>query len=153
MQTGSKRFPPAAPAAYPVITFSDQITLHINGGEIHGIHFPSGHTDGDTVYFYPQANVVQTGDDFVNFDLPIFPPIDMDADGSGGPEGPIALEEYVLAHANDDVKIVPGHGNLETKSDVARNLAFLKGQRQRFKRASTRAKPWNRLNRKRHWQN
>ena len=67
MQTGSKRFPPMPATSYPSITFSDQITLHINGGEIHGIHFPAGHTDTDTIYFYPEAHVVQTGDDFTNF--------------------------------------------------------------------------------------
>lgn len=126
MQTGSKRFPPMPPTSYPSITFNDQITLKVNGGEIHGIHFPAGHTDGDTIYFYPGANVVQTGDDFTNFNPRNFPPFDMDADGSGSPQGIIAAEEYVLAHSSEDVKIIPGHGDMETRADLAQNLTFLK---------------------------
>jgi cyclase len=127
MQTGSKRFPPSPVDVLPSITFDHEFTLHINGGEIHGIHFPSGHTDGDTVYFYPQADVVQMGDDFVNFDPPTFPAIDQDGDGTGGPEGSIAAEEYVLSHVGDDAKIIPGHGNLATRAALAKDLAFLKG--------------------------
>jgi cyclase len=127
MQTGSKRFPPSPVDTLPSLTFDHEITLHIDGEEIHGIHFLSGHTDGDTVYFYPQEKVVQLGDDFVNFNPPSFPAIDMDGDGSGGPEGPMAAEEYVLAHVGDDAKIIPGHGNLVTRSDLAQSLAFLKG--------------------------
>lgn len=127
MQTGSKRFPPSPIDTLPSITFDHEITLHISGEQIHGIHFPSGHTDGDTVYLYPEENVVQMGDDFVNFNPPSFPAIDMDGDGSGGPEGPMAAEEYVLAHVGDDAKIVPGHGNLVTRSDLAKSLTFLKG--------------------------
>lgn len=127
MQTGSKRFPPSPIDVLPLITFDHEITLHMNGGEIHGIHFPSGHTNGDTVYFYPQANVVQMGDAFVNFSPPTFPAIDQDGDGTGGPEGPIAAEEYVLSHVPEGAKIIPGHGNIATKADLAKDLAFLKG--------------------------
>jgi cyclase len=126
LQTGSKRFPPSPIDTLPAITFDHEITLHINGGEIHGIHFSSGHTDGDTVYVYPEENVVQMGDLLVNFNPPSFPAIDMDGDGSGGPGGAIAAEEYVLAHFGDDVKIIPGHGNLVTPSELRQNLAFLK---------------------------
>jgi cyclase len=125
MQTGSKRFPPMPATSYPSITFSHQITLHINGGEIHGIHFPAGHTDGDTIYFYPGANVVQTGDDFTNFNPRNFSAFDQDTDGSGSPQGIIAAGEYVLAHSNEDVKIIPGHGNMVTRADMAQDLAFL----------------------------
>src|ERR1700680_2784990 len=110
----------------PAITFSDQFTLHMNGGEIHAIHFEHGHTDGDAVIFFPQANVVLTGDNFTNFDPPHFPPIDADNDGSGGPQGSIAVAEYILSHTPDDVKIVPGHGGVATKSELTKYLAVLK---------------------------
>lgn len=127
MQTGSPHFIPSPVDSLPLITFDHEITLYINGGEIHGIHFLAGHTNGDTVYFYPQANVVQMGDDFVNFNPRGFPAIDQDGDGTGGPEGPIAAEEYVLAHVGEDAKIIPGHGNLVTRADLVKDLDFLKG--------------------------
>src|SRR6266550_89339 len=52
----------------PVITFSNQLTLHAGGMDIHAVYFPHGHTDGDSVVFFPQANVVHMGDDLTNFD-------------------------------------------------------------------------------------
>jgi cyclase len=110
----------------PAITFSDQITLHMNSGEIHAMHFEHGHTDGDAVIFFPQANVVMTGDNFTNFDPPHFPPIDADNDGSGGPQGSIAVAEYILSHTPDNVKIVPGHGGIASKAELIKYLAVLK---------------------------
>src|SRR5262250_1162026 len=37
---------PAAKAALPIITFQHDVTIHLNGEDIHAMHFPSGHTDG-----------------------------------------------------------------------------------------------------------
>jgi cyclase len=110
----------------PVITFNDQLTLHMNGAEIRAVHFAQGHTDGDSAVFFPQANVVDTGDLFINWDPPRFPGIDFDRDGGGGPQGEIAAAEYVLARTPDDVKIIPGHGNLASKADLTKHLTLLK---------------------------
>jgi len=110
----------------PAITFSDQMTLHMNSGEIHAMHFEHGHTDGDAVVFFPQDNVVLTGDNFTNFNPPHFPAIDTDNDGSGGPQGAIAAAEYILAHTPDDVRIVPGHGSPAGKAKLTKYLAVLK---------------------------
>jgi len=60
-----KRTTPASPKeALPVITFNQNLTVHFNGEEIRAIHFPHGHTDGDSVIFFSQSNVVHLGDDF-----------------------------------------------------------------------------------------
>jgi cyclase len=90
------------------------------------MHFENGHADGDAVIFFPQANVVMTGDNFTNFDPPHFPPIDADNDGSGGPQGSIAVAEYILSHAPDNVTIVPGHGGIASKAELIKYLAVLK---------------------------
>ena len=58
---------PAPKAALPVITFNARATVHFNGEDIRAIHFPHGHTDGDSVIFFPQSNVVHMGDDFVTY--------------------------------------------------------------------------------------
>jgi cyclase len=115
------------PVSLPAITFSDQLTLHMHGGDIHAIYFPKGHTSSDTVVFMPGGKVVHTGDDFTNFMPANFPAVDFENDGSGGVQGVQAACEYVLAHTPDDVKIVPGHGNLATKADLAKYLDVLKG--------------------------
>jgi cyclase len=116
MQTGSSHFIPSAVDSLPTITFDHEITLHINGGEIHGIHLAPGHTNGDTLWIYPEAKVAQMGDGGWN----------MDGDFTGGPEGPISADEYVLTHLGEDAKVIPGHGNLQTGADLVKPLALLK---------------------------
>jgi cyclase len=113
---------PAPKVALPVITFEEDVTVHLNGEDIRAIHFPNGHTDGDSVIFFPKANVVHMGDDFFNGG--IFPFIDLDSGGSV--QGMIAGDEKVLAEVPDDVKIIPGHGPLATKDDLRKFIAMLK---------------------------
>jgi cyclase len=110
------------PVSLPTVTFSNQFALHINGGELRAMYFGRAHTDGDVVVFFPGGTVVHMGDAFTNFDPPHFPAIDNDNDGSGGPEGEIAAIEYVLAHAPDDAKIIPGHGAVATNAELKKYL-------------------------------
>src|SRR5262249_4642072 len=71
--------PPASKEALPVITFDQSATVHLNGEDIRALHFPNGHTDSDSVIFFPKANVVHMGDDFFN---PMFPFVDIEGGGS-----------------------------------------------------------------------
>ncbi|PYP85788.1 MAG: MBL fold metallo-hydrolase [Candidatus Angelobacter sp. Gp1-AA117] len=122
---GKTRFgdtPPAPKVALPVITFEDNVSVHLNGEDIHAIHVANGHTDGDSIIFFPQSKVVHMGDDFFNGG--IFPFIDLDSGGSV--QGMIAGGEKVLAEAPDDVKIIPGHGPLGTKDDLRKFVTMLK---------------------------
>lgn len=104
--------PPAQ--ALPIVTFDSGVTLHFNGEAIHGIHLPAGHTDGDTVVFFNGSKVVHMGDDFFNGR---FPYIDLDSGGSL--EGYMAAVDAALGQIGDDMKIIPGHGPLATKADLA----------------------------------
>ena len=113
---------PAPKVALPIITFEDNVSVHLNGEDIRAIHFPNGHTDGDAVIFFPQANVVHMGDDFFNGGM--FPFIDIDSGGSV--QGMIAGGEKVLAETPDDVKIIPGHGPLGNKDDLRKFITMLK---------------------------
>ena len=129
MQMGTARFPAKPAVALPRITFDDRITLHMNGGDLQGVHFDRGHTDTDTVYFFPGGKVVQTGDDFVNWPVPGFPAIEQDTDGTGGVDGQIAALDYILSRAPADVKIIPGHGLVANRDDMAKMLGVLKDTR------------------------
>jgi cyclase len=102
---------PASPAeALPVITFQESVSVHFNGEEIRVIHYPHGHTDGDSVIFFTKSNVVHMGDDFFK---DRFPFVDL---GSGGSvQGMTAGVEKVLAQIPANAKVIPGHGDL---SDV-----------------------------------
>ena len=129
MQAGTARFPASPAVALPRITFDDRITLHMNGGDIQGVHFDHGHTDTDAIYFFPGGRVVQTGDDFVNWPIPGFPAIEQDTDGTGGVDGQIAALEYILSRAPADVKMIPGHGIVAGRDDAVKMLAVLKDTR------------------------
>ncbi|HVH25559.1 MAG TPA: MBL fold metallo-hydrolase, partial [Vicinamibacterales bacterium] len=129
MLKGGALFPPSPAAALPAMTFANRITVHMSGGDVEGVHFDHGHTDTDTVYFFPGGKVVQTGDDFVNWPIPGFPAIEQDADGSGGVDGQIAALEYILSRTPADVKIIPGHGNVASRDDMVKMLAVLKDTR------------------------
>jgi cyclase len=107
------KFPPAAPAALPVVTFEQGISLWWNGEEIQAIHLPPGHTDGDTVIWFKKSNVVHMGDDFVTYGLPF-----VDLNSGGSVTGLVAALDIVLGQIPADAKIIPGHGNLSTVADV-----------------------------------
>lgn len=100
------------PAALPVVTFTDDVTLHLNGDDVHVIHVAPAHTDGDSIVHFKAANVIHTGDT-VTAGYPI-----VDIDSGGQFEGFIAAADRILALADDHTKIIPGHGPLMTKADV-----------------------------------
>jgi cyclase len=129
MVKGGTLFPPSPATALPAVTFGDRITLHMKGGDVEGVHFDRGHTDTDTIYFFPGGKVVQTGDDFVNWPIPGFPAIEQDTDGTGGVDGQIAALDYILSRTPADVKIIPGHGNVASRDDMVKMLAVLKDTR------------------------
>ncbi len=105
---------PATPqAAWPVITFDDSLSVHFNGEEIKVLHFPHGHTDGDSVIFFTGSNVVHMGDDFF---AGRFPFVDLDA--GGDVEGLVENIEEVTRHLSSDVMIIPGHGPISTLDDL-----------------------------------
>lgn len=102
-------------AALPVITYSDEASVHFNGEEVRLIHMPAGHTDGDTVVHFAGTDVVHMGDDFFNNQFPF---VDLEAGGSV--QGMIRNVEAVLNMASDSTRIIPGHGDLADKADLAR---------------------------------
>jgi cyclase len=114
---------PSAPAvALPVVTFDEELSIHLNGEEIRAIHYPKGHTDGDSVIHFTKSNVFHLGDNLFHG---MFPFIDLDSGGSV--RGLIAATKKVIALMNDDVKIIPGHGKLANLADLRDNLRMLEG--------------------------
>lgn len=109
-----KRTTPASPKeALPVITFDKSLTVHFNGEEIRAIHFPQGHTDGDSVVFFTASNVVHLGDDFF---AGRFPYVDIDAGGSV--EGLAKNIGEIIGKIPADAKLIPGHGPISTVDDL-----------------------------------
>jgi len=117
-------FKPAAKGALPIITFDHDVTVHLNGEDIRALHFPAGHTDGDSVIYFPKSNVVHMGDDFVTYGFPF-----IDIDGGGSIDGMIAGVEGAIAKLPADVKVIPGHGPVSTLDDVHAYVKMLKDTR------------------------
>ena len=107
-------------AALPVVTYDDSVSLHVNGEDVELMHVPRGHTDGDSIIFFKQANVVHMGDQFF---AGRFPYVDL---GSGGNvQGYMDNVKGVIDRLPGDVKIIPGHGPLSTLDDLKQFHAMM----------------------------
>ncbi|MEP6717747.1 MAG: MBL fold metallo-hydrolase [bacterium] len=110
------KFPAMAKEGLPVITFEQSVSVFFNGEEIKVIHFPHGHTDGDSVVFFHSSNVVHMGDDYFNGRFPV-----VDLENGGDVEGMTRNVGDIISKLPVDVKIIPGHGAL---SDLEGLKAF-----------------------------
>lgn len=105
---------PASPKeALPVITFDKSLSVHFNGEEIRAIHYPHGHTDGDSVIFFTSSNVVHLGDDFFAGRFPF-----VDVDNGGNVVGLAKNIGEIIPRIPAGAKLIPGHGPLSTIDDL-----------------------------------
>jgi cyclase len=124
--TGRTAQPKAAPkAAWPVVTFTSGVDFHLNGQTIRAINAPlPTHTDGDVLIYFVEADVLHTGDTYMKDRYPF---VDT---GSGGTQaGFIATLTRALEITGPNTKIIPGHGDLATESDLQAALDMHKGAR------------------------
>ena len=105
--------PPSPKEALPVITFDQQLSVHFNGEDIRAIHFPHGHTDGDSVIFFSASNVVHLGDDFFAGRFPF-----VDLESGGSVEGLVKNIGELVNKIPADAKLIPGHGPISTLDDL-----------------------------------
>ncbi|MCW3053566.1 MAG: fold metallo-hydrolase [Chthonomonadales bacterium] len=106
--------PPSPAIALPVITFAENLTLYANGEEIAMTHVAPAHTDTDIVVYFRKANVLHAGDLLFNG---FYPFIDYSSKGWIG--GMVAGLDLILKFSNATTKIIPGHGPMATKAEVA----------------------------------
>ena len=99
--------------ALPVLTFSADMTFHINGEEVRAIHMPNAHTDGDSVVHFTGSDVVHMGDIYFNGFYPF-----IDAESGGSADGVVAACDKVLAFVTDKTRIIPGHGPLSNAAEL-----------------------------------
>ncbi len=107
------KVPAAQKEALPVITFGDSLSVHFNNEEIRAIHFPNGHTDGDSVIFFTGSNVVHMGDDFFAGRFPF-----VDIENGGNVVSLAKNVGEIINRLPAGVKIIPGHGPLSTIDDL-----------------------------------
>jgi cyclase len=91
----------------PVLTYENEVRVHVGGETIHVFHTPPAHTDGDSVVFFEKANVLHMGDLFFNKTVPF-----IDVGGGGSPRGYLAALDQVISRVPPSVAIIPGHGEV-----------------------------------------
>jgi len=116
------RTEPSPVGALPVVTFTRDVTLHMNGDEVQLFHVEHAHTDGDVIVRFVESNVVHTGDVFFHGTYPF-----IDVDSGGSLEGMVAAVDRVLEVCDKDTAIIPGHGPLGDTAALADYRAMLAG--------------------------
>jgi glyoxylase-like metal-dependent hydrolase (beta-lactamase superfamily II) len=104
----------------PVVTFGDGVTFHLNGYEAHVVHVPTAHTDGDSFIVVKDANVILAGDLQFHGRFPF-----IDLEGGGSVSGYVAAQQMIANLADENTKIIPGHGDLSTLERLKRDTAML----------------------------
>ena len=111
---------PAPAIALPTVTYDAPLIFHVNGEEVRLIPVPAAHTDGDTMVYFANANVIMTGDFYRSTGYP-----NIDRANGGTMNGMLAGFDAIVTLAKADTKIVPGHGAIVNKTDVAAHKAMM----------------------------
>ena len=128
----NRREPASPKGALPVVTFSDQVTFHINGDRVFAYHVDPAHTDGDAIVVFSEANIVHMGDVFLSAGFPF-----VDLSSGGSIHGFIAACERVLPTLTADTKVIPGHGPLADRARVQAYHDMLVVMRDRMRKEIT----------------
>ena len=127
--SGSNRPQPAYDeVGLPKITFMESTRFYYNDNAIDVIHTGPGHTDGDAQVYWRDANVIHTGDMFVRYGLPY-----IDQGNGGSTDGMIDALWTIAGLIDDDTIIIPGHGQLSTRTDLLEFRTMLVTIRDRIK--------------------
>lgn len=104
----------ASPSGLPTITFDNEMRLQFNGQELLLKHLPAGHTNSDIIVYFPESNVVVTGDLlFAGF----FPFIDLNRGGTL--EGYFNNVRWLIDTYNDQTIFIGGHGPAFSRAQLS----------------------------------
>ena len=98
---------------FPVLTYSDTTTVHLNGEEVHVFTVPPAHTDGDSFIHFRGADVLHLGDVFRTNNFPY-----IDVSRGGTLRGTLEALAMAIGMSGPDTLIIPGHGALSKREDV-----------------------------------
>ena len=133
---------PGTPIGLPRITFSEELSVHLGGKEIRAKYFGRGHTSGDAIIYFPDLKVIHTGDLFL-----ARVPARGGAPAQSRPPGVNIYVDYAQGGSFfewsrtlertlqlDFDTVIPGHGPVSTKSDIATFKRDLETMRDRLAR-------------------
>ncbi|MFL0086764.1 MBL fold metallo-hydrolase [Tenacibaculum maritimum] len=118
----------ASKEALPVITFTEDMMIHLNGEDMLISHVHNAHTDGDAIVFFMKSNVIHMGDTYFQGKYPF-----IDLESGGSIQGYINAIDKVLLLANKETKIIPGHRKVSNKKELSSYKEMLVVLRDRIK--------------------
>ncbi len=121
---GASTTPASPDGALPVVTFTEDVSFHINGDELRAFHVSNAHTDGDAIVHFVRANVVHMGDTFFRDRFPF-----IDTATGGSIDGIIAAADAGLSVMDADTQVIPGHGSLSSRENLREYRDALKTMR------------------------
>ena len=120
-QRGERVIGPSPDPALPVVTYAQGLKFHLNGDTIKLRYLGGGHTDGDSVVFWEEKNIVHMGD--LYFNIPGYPFID--ANSGGNVFNAMRSLDLVIAMVDDETKVIPGHGEMSNKAELVAYRAMI----------------------------
>lgn len=115
---------PMAEAGLPMVTYEGKVTIHMDGETVDLIPIRRAHTDGDTIVYFHNADLIMTGDFFRSVGYP-----NIDRANGGSLDGMLAGLAQVVAMAGPNTKIIPGHGPIVDRTAVAAHRDMILGVR------------------------
>jgi cyclase len=134
MEGINRTIEPLKPAGLPTDVFTKSGKITFGGMTVEYVPVPPAHTDGDAYLFFPDANILHTGDLLFNGTYPL---IDYSTGGWIG--GTVAAEDRLLKVGDAQTRIIPGHGPMATKEDLKGTrdmLAAVHDRLEKFRRES-----------------
>jgi glyoxylase-like metal-dependent hydrolase (beta-lactamase superfamily II) len=131
-RTDNAQGKPMPAMGIPAVTYDGpSMTVRVGGQTARLFHTVApAHSDGDSIIYFPEANVISTGDVFNSL---LYPYIDPSVGGTV--DGMISAIDQIAALANDQTRIVPGHGPISNKAGLAEYRAMLVTARDRIAKA------------------
>ena len=120
-------YKPRPKEARPTQTFYTTEKMSFGHEQIQYGHLGQAHTDGDIYVFFPGPNILMTGDVFIVGSYPI-----LDYSTGGWIGGLTEATRTLVALTDDQTRVIPGTGPVQTRADLQAQLDMLGTMRTRF---------------------
>ena len=101
------------PERLPMVTFDGPVTFHMNGEVARAIPVAVAHTNGDTMVYFENADVLMTGDFYRSAGYP-----NIAIQNGGSLEGMLLGLGRVIGNSGPNTRILPGHGPIVDRDEV-----------------------------------
>ena len=107
---------PVPAAALPIVTYRGPVTFHMDGEEVELIPIYRAHTDGDTMIYFRNDDIIMTGDFFRSLGYP-----NIDRANGGSLNGMLDGLGMLIGMMGPNTKAIPGHGVTVGRADIIAN--------------------------------